>query len=141
MGKILTCRACRADLSGMLTILSTKDPAVTVPEYRNGEPFGPPGVAYKSWKPLAKAFDGPPVSLGFVPQFWLNPADVAGRVRNTTRRCRGELRPLNGCCGIAGLNGPNQQCLCGAGVGTLQSDCFTPHVFVPEPGATEWQNE
>lgn len=135
MQQRLICRGCSAELSGMLTILSTKDPAVTVPDHRDGEPFGPPGVAYKSWEPLAKAFEGPPVPLQFVPQFWLNPADVAGRVRDTTNRCR-----LNGCCGLDGMNGPNQQCACGAEVGTLQSDCWTAHIFVPEPDATEWRD-
>jgi len=72
--------------------------------------------------------------LQFVPQYWLNPIDVAGRVEDVDDACR-----LNGCCGPSGHSGPNQQCRgCGQEVGTLMADCWTDHVFVPEPKQTYW---
>lgn len=135
MRKILICSACGTELSGVLTILSTKDPAVTEPCHVDGEPLGPAGTAYKSWKPLAEAMAGPPVPLQFTPQYWLHPDDVAGRVQDTKQGVR-----LSGCCGLAGLNGPNQLCACGAEVGTLINDCWTAHIFVPEPDATDWRD-
>jgi hypothetical protein len=40
-----------------------------------------------------------------------------------------------GCCGLDGLDGPNQSCAsCHAVLGTARTDCWTPHEirFVPE---------
>jgi hypothetical protein len=136
MKKSLACRACDARLTAPLTILSGKDPSVTAPEFRDREPFTEPGTVFKSYEPLVRSFRNEPAPLEFVPQVWINPDDLTDVVRLTKNR-----RRLRGCCGISGLNGPNQLCACGAEIGTLQTDCFTPLVFVAEPDATDWIEE
>ncbi len=134
MRQTLKCCACGAALTKPVTILSTKDPAVGDPKHVAGKPISQPGTAYKSWKPQEWAIEGERPALDFTPQFWINPADVAAGVQATNKRDR-----IGGCCGLAGSNGLNQTCRCGTEIGTLRTDCWTDHVFVPEPTATEWQ--
>ena len=133
-GKALFCTACGAQLTEALAIRSGKDPKVARPEPSVGQPLTPRGKAYKSYEPIERSYAEAPAPLEFVPQYWLNPGDLGDPVRMTKRRDR-----LGGCCGVAGTNGPNQLCSCGAEVGTLRADCWAPHVFIPEPGATEWR--
>jgi hypothetical protein len=133
MRRALVCGKCGEALSRPLTIWSTKDPAVPPPVHRDGGPLTEAGVAYKSWQAQQWAGDGERVRLDFTPQYWINPIDLAKSLKAVT-----DVQRLGGCCGLAGMNGPNQRCACGAEVGTLRSDCWTDHVFIPEPDATEW---
>jgi hypothetical protein len=134
MKKALFCTGCGAQLTSALTIRSGKDPKVAKPEWGDRQPLTPPGEAFKSYEPMDRSYSDEPAPLEFVPQYWVNPADVGDKVRMTKRRER-----LGGCCGESGTKGPNQNCGCGAQVGTLRADCWTPHVFIPNPDATEWR--
>lgn len=53
--------------------------------------------------------------------FLLNLADL----QNTARHS--DLRRLNGCCGLDGMDGYNLQCANGHEVGTERSDCWQAH--------------
>jgi hypothetical protein len=55
--------------------------------------------------------------------------------RNLSRHAN--LARLNGCCGLDGLDGPNQLCACGAEVATEKSDCWMAHALIFEDGAVE----
>jgi len=134
--KMLTCAACGARLTGPLTILSGKDPAVVHPKHRDGEPLTPPGTAFKSWDPIERSFGDVPSRLEFTPQYWLNPDDLTDAVSLT-----GDWKRLGGCCDEAGMNGPNQVCACGAEIGTVQRDCYQARVFIPAPHATDWTED
>ena len=136
MKKRLICNACGVELTGPLRILSGKDPSVTAPEHVDRAPLTESGVAFKSYDPIMRSFADDPAPLEFTPQYWLNPDDLTDAAGNTQNN-----RRLSGCCGISGLDGPNQVCRCGAEVGTLQTDCFTPRVFIPEPGGTTWADD
>lgn len=133
MKQMLICNACGARLTGALDVQSGKDPSVSSPKIVDREPLTPQGTAYKSYEPMVRSYGGPTEPLDFAPQYWVNPADLADEVRLTKR-----LQRLNGCCGLAGLDGPNQLCTCGEEIGTLRTDCFTPLVFIPEPKTTCW---
>jgi hypothetical protein len=133
MRKSLYCKACRIRLTAPLAIRSGKDPAVRMPEIVDREPIVAPGIAFKAWTAVPWVYREPGEPLNFVPQYWLNPADLTDVV--TILRGRGRS---HGCCGITGFDGPNQLCRCKAEIGTLQDDCMTPKVFIPEPDATEW---
>lgn len=136
MKGVFHCRKCGAALTGELTVLSTKDLAVAPPDLRDSEPVCPAGTAFKSHEPLQHSADpANPEPLDFTPQFWTNPLDFDAAVRPTR-----DIRRLNGCCGLAGCDGPNMLCrVCEAEVGTMQSDCWTPLIFVPHPSNTEFR--
>lgn len=133
MRKSLHCNRCGARLSAPLVIASGKDPAIRKPEAVDRQPLVARGLAFKSWEPQSWLHTGPGHPLHFAPQYWLNPDDLTRAVRDTPVKGR-----LGGCCGVTGLNGPNQVCECRAEVGTLQDGCMTPRVFIPEPEATNW---
>ena len=129
------CKACGKRASDDLTIHSSKDPTVALPECRDQQPICERGVAYKSYEPLDRA-PSPhnPAPLDFIPQYWMNPGDVAAFAKHSKKRGR-----LGGCCGIAGMSGPNMICSgCKTEIGTKQSDCFTPLIFVPHPDNMEF---
>ena len=130
------CKSCGAELTGELEIKSLKDPAVAKPDLADREPVCAVGNGYKSFEPLMDSGDNAAIwPLQFAPQFWLNLDDVS-----TTTKQIGGVRRLIGCCGVSGLDGPNRGCVkCGTEVGTEQSDCFTPLIFVPEPENTEFR--
>jgi hypothetical protein len=142
--QMLFCATCGTQLTGPLTIWSGKDPSVPKPEHEDLMPVTPAGIAYKSYEPIMRSVSGAPeivlasmpvpVPLEFSPQFWINPDDLTEAVRQTKKK-----RRLQGCCGLDGCNGPNQICRCGSEIGTRQSDCWTPSVFIPQPEATFWQ--
>lgn len=136
MKGVFHCRKCGAALTGELTMLSTKDPVVVSPELRDGEPVCPAGTAFKSHEPLQRAITpGRRALLEFVPQFWANPQDFKAAIEETR-----VIGRLNGCCGLDGCDGPNMLCrVCEAEVGTMQSDCWTPLIFVPHPSNTEFR--
>jgi hypothetical protein len=134
MRKSLHCAACGTQLSAPLEILSGKDPAVPEPDFEDGKPLTARGIGFKSYEPTPVFGDG--VQLRFTPQYWLNPEDLTGAVRLTRNRKR-----LGGCCGLAGIDGPNQLCRCGAEIGTLRTDCWSPRLFIPEPTKTIWTDE
>ncbi|PAX07711.1 hypothetical protein [Sphingomonas lenta] len=132
MRRTLVCGRCGGPLTRPLIIWSTKDPATPAPVHRDGAALTEPGAAYKSWQAQQWSSDGTRVPLDFTPQYWINPLDLTEAVRAVT-----DARRLNGCCGLDGCDGPNQRCECGAEIGTLRSDCWTDHVFIPEPDATD----
>ena len=135
MNMALFCGACGVQLTPPLAILSGKDPAVTAPEHKDQMPLTQRGTAFKSYEPLRRTLGEKTDPLEFVPQVWVNPEDLLDVVRLTK-----DGRRLNGCCGLDGCGGPNQLCVFGAEIGTLMSDCWTPHVFVAEPGTTVWND-
>jgi hypothetical protein len=132
--KALFCTSCGAQLTCPLEIVSGKDPSVPAPDIRDGQPITSSGIGYKSYEPIERSCEAEPGKLEFTPQFWLNPADLRDAVRLPKKS-----RRLNGCCGLDGCDGPNQVCRCGAEVGTLKTDCWTPLVFIPQPDVTEWR--
>lgn len=136
MKQILCCAACEARLTPPLSIVSGKAPGVIPPEYEEGKPLTPRGIAFKRWEAIERSYSDVPALLEFVPQYWLNPDDLTEAVRETRN-----ARRLNGCCGLDGCDGPNQICQCGSDVGTLRTDCWTPRVFVPDPHHTNWITE
>jgi hypothetical protein len=136
MTKALVCTACGAPLTRLLAVRSGRDPNVRAPEFRARQPLTPEGQAFKAYEPIERSYGKEPSLLEFTPQYWLNPADVSDAVRMTQW-----IKRLGGCCGEAGTQGPNQICGCGAFVGTLRADCWSPHVFIPDPAATEWRDE
>lgn len=125
---------CRADERGYGSV--DKDPAVASPDLRDGEPICEAGTAFKSYKPLQHSHDpASPAPLEFTPQFWANPLDFEAAIQPTRDTSR-----LSGCCGLDGCDGPNMLCrLCKTAIGTMQSDCWTPLIFVPEPGTTKFR--
>jgi hypothetical protein len=129
MRQSLYCTICGARLSARLELLSTEEQA---PVFEDRKPLTIPGVGFKSYGPMVAGCE----HLGFLPQYWLNPDDLTPAVRQTDKSDR-----LSGCCGLAGCDGPNQLCQCGAEVGTLQSDCWTSLVFIAEPASTTWIDE
>lgn len=136
MKGVFHCRKCGAALTGEITVLSTKDPTVAAPELRDGEPVCLAGTAFKSHVPLQRAMaPGRRVPLEFVPQFWANPQDFETASEETW-----VIGRLNGCCGLDGCDDPNMLCrVCTAEVGTMQSDCWTPLIFVPDPNNTDFR--
>lgn len=136
MKGVFHCRNCDAALTGEITVLSTKEPEIALPDLRDGEPVCLAGTVFKSHEPLQRAMTpGRRAPLEFVPQFWANPQDFEASIEKT-----GDVRRLAGCCGLDGCNGPNMLCrVCHAEVGTMQSDCWTPLIFVPEPENTEFR--
>lgn len=136
MKKILCCKACEARLTPALTLVSSKAPGIIPPEQEEGKPLTPRGTVFKSWEPIERSHGDQTALLEFAPQYWLNPEDIDETVRNTRDPHR-----LNGCCGLDGCDGPNQICGCGAQIGTLRTDCWTPHLFVPDPTTTNWIEE
>lgn len=93
----------------------------------------PRGTGFKAWEATPWLYRDPGEPLSFVPQYWLNPEDLTDAVRLSRNSSR-----ISGCCGIAGINGPNQLCQCKREIGTIQDDCMMPRVFIPEPDATIW---
>lgn len=133
MRKSLYCKTCHLRLSAPLEIVSSKDPAVTAPVIEDRKPLVPRGTAVKSWQAVPWIYRERGEPLSFVPQYWLHPYDLTDGVKLSRNLSR-----TIGCCGIGGFNGPNQLCHCKSEIGTLQDDCMTPKVFIPEPEATEW---
>lgn len=131
--KVLTCNMCNARLTVPLEIRSGKDPSVIHPTQIDRLPLTESGIAFKAYEPIERSYGGKPAALEFVPQYWVNPEDVTEAVRMTKNMLR-----LNGCCGLDGCDGPNQICECGAEIGTLRTDCWTPTVFIPVPQTTLW---
>ena len=136
MKGVFHCTSCGTALTGEITVLSTKDPAVTTPPLNDAQPVCDPGMAFKSYKSLQWSHDpAHSAPLEFTPQFWANPRDFEAAIKETR-----DIRRLAGCCGLDGCNGPNMVCrLCKAEVGTMQSDCWTPLIFVPDPNNTEFR--
>lgn len=125
--EILTCRGCRERLSLPLTHWLPDEN----PRPQSGSCIIPSGKKYvpdKAYRPV-------PEYLSFMPQIWMNPADVLDVVGNSGIEGR-----MDGCCGPDGGRGPNRVCRCGAHVGTEVTDCMYPWVFIPEPVQTVWRN-
>jgi hypothetical protein len=130
----LMCIGCGSELSGALEILSSKDPSTPKPDFEDQKPITAAGKALESWEPMQSGYQ---VELNFVPQYWMNPSDIENNIIAID-----DPSKLNGCCGYDGSDGPNMCCkTCNAVVGTRQSDCWTPNVFIPKPNATRWVSE
>ena len=136
MKGIFHCRNCGAALTGEITVMSSQDLAVAPAHLRDGEPPCPTGTAFKSHEPLLRSLTANHrVPLEFVPQFWAHPQDFELAIVQTA-----DVRRRAGCCGMSGCDDPNMLCrACKAEVGTMQSDCWTPLIFVPEPDYTEFR--
>lgn len=136
MKGVFHCRKCQTALTGEITVRSTKDPAIATPSLRDAQPVCAAGTAFKSHKPLQRSMTpGRQAPLEFVPQFWTNPQDFAAAIEETHNTAR-----LAGCCGLDGCNGPNMVCcVCNTDIGTMQTDCWTPLIFVPDPDNTEFR--
>jgi hypothetical protein len=127
---ILTCSQCHRPLSTVLRVEREDDARTAAIEWQDNMVTIRKGVAHLSSTSIQL---GNP-KLEFTPQVWLNPEDLADRVRNIDDYSR-----LNGCCGLDGCDGPNQVCVgCGNEVGTLQSDCWTSTQFIVEPSGVDW---
>lgn len=131
MTKALYCNRCGVRLSVGVTVLSSNDPAVAMPEGEGGKPIVPPGTAFKSWAAVPWLYREPGEPLNITPQYWMHPDDLDADVRLSD-----DVGRTIGCCGVSGISGPNQLCRCGAEIGSLHEDCFLPHFFIPEPAAT-----
>jgi hypothetical protein len=136
MKGVFHCKGCGSALSGEIALQSLKDPAVPQPAMLDQEPVCPVGTGYKSYEPFQRSFDRRrPAPLEFSPQYWLNPEDVLKACRITKKHER-----TSGCCGISGNGLPNLLCrTCRTEVGTMQADCFTPRIFIPDPKKTEFR--
>jgi DNA-directed RNA polymerase subunit RPC12/RpoP len=82
------------------------------PERPPGHEIAPPRMAQGTYK------------LNYNASLWiLNPDDVPGTALHP------DARRLNGCCGLAGHDGPNLVCAnCGADVATKECDCWTDNL-------------
>ena len=135
MDGIFHCAGCGTALTCRISVGSLKDPSVEPPVLEDQQPVCEPGEGIKSYGPLVRSFGERTHPLDFAPQFWLHPDDVGETTEWTRDRGR-----LTGRCGIAGSDGPNIICRnCGSEVGTVQTDCYTPFIFVPEPKNTEFR--
>jgi hypothetical protein len=125
MKRVLYCKACGSPLTPVLTIVNEKTPGVSPPgEIAERYPM-PPGMAFE-WPQAFRRF----------PEVWINLGDMPGEPLYTPHKKR-----LNGCCGLDGCDGPNRVCRCGEHIGTEQSDCWSPRVFVPDAETTAWKDE
>ncbi|MEP0390961.1 hypothetical protein [Erythrobacter sp.] len=132
------CKSCGSTLTEQIDVLSLKDPSVPQPDWADQEPMCGQGKAYKSLEPFERSYDpAKPALLEFSPQYWLNIDDIEETTKFTSKSGR-----LSGCCGLGGCDGPNILCKsCGAEVGTMKSDCWTPLVFIPDKRNTEFKRE
>ena len=130
------CKDCGSALSGEIALQSLKDPAVPQPAMLDQQPVSPVGTGYKSYEPFEWSYNpGKPAPVEFLPQYWLNPEDVLKACRFTRKPER-----MIGCCGISGNGLPNLLCRkCRTEVGTMQADCCTPRIFIPDPNNTEFR--
>ncbi|MFE3109246.1 hypothetical protein ACFXKJ_25205 [Kitasatospora indigofera] len=153
---VFVCSACGLSITGLLTGL-TEMPArpgdqghpkadgsrratATVPLgffALEPEPWGAPLVPTDECR---EVFPGGPcvadpdgdgflVSVGPRNTVVLHPDDARG-----LREDSDVFRHCSGCCGLHGRAGMNQQCPCGAHVGTLINDCNTAYELHLEPG-------
>jgi len=129
---VLCCARCGAVLSRPVQIGAAPDmpaPALVV-----GEAPIAAGAAFCSREPLHRRLNGRPRwHLETAPQVWMSLDDLLAAVRIAEDAAR-----RSGCCGLDGCDGPNRVCGCGAYVGTEQSDCWMPRLFVPDPVTTRW---
>lgn len=134
MKEQLICRHCHSILSQPITIADGNKQGIAAPELNLGQSLTPSGNAYRSYKPYRKSYGQKPDPLDFVPQIWMNREDIT-EVESTFDHSR-----LNGCCGFDGCGGPNIICAqCKTHIGTMMSDCWTPHFFIPDPNNTIWK--
>ena len=132
---ILYCKACRRALTRAVTMVSGRDPGVVPPELEDMQSPTAGGTVFKSYESYRHALSDPRHLLQYIPQVWMNLADLLGEARFTPK-----LERRFGCCGLDGCDGPNRICECGEHIGTESSDCWTPRMFIPDPAATQWQN-
>jgi len=109
MRTVIHCRSCRRRLSAVLTAEALADPSSAEPD----EALVPAGSLHRS--------DGT-VFSGSADCLVINAKDKRRLVRRSGAS--------TGCCGLDGLDGPNQLCACGAEVATEHSDCRAPHAVV-----------
>lgn len=136
MKQELICRECTKALSVPLTRLEGRDVKHIRPPWTVGEPISEPGLALTLKIPFETIaqLSGSKALLNFTPCHILYPYDLTKYAKFRKRK-----NLLFGCCGIAGINGPNMICGCGSIIGTIKTDCFTPHVFIPNNETTKWQ--
>tara|TARA_R110002072_G_scaffold299849_1_gene475950 strand:+ start:724 stop:1152 length:429 start_codon:yes stop_codon:yes gene_type:complete len=134
---VLCCKACGTTLTRAVEIVLRADSESGTPDWTPKKPVTPPGQAFRMTQAYAWSTDpSTAVHLGHVPIEFLNVDDIGPSVKLTRKS-----QYLNGCCGLDGCDGPNQICQCGNEIGTLKSDCWTPHTFIPFPDGTRWEVE
>ncbi len=121
---VMTCRSCGASLTARVRKTDSSELRRHVGGQR---PTVPSGVFFINERPVTVDVWYPKERRRetvehFPPgSYVLNPDD----------RIPGALAPVpgrdGGCCGLDGTDGPNQQCACGAIVGTAWTDCWTQY--------------
>lgn len=132
---ILRCKRCGSVLSNPVSIYGAEEGNGGEPTFVDNEHLIESGRAFRSEKPYRWSENGPRNHLDFVPQIWMTIRDLLPAVTLTD-----DVSRLNGCCGLAGCDGPNRVCACGAEVGTEMSDCWTSLLFIPNPDETVWSS-
>ncbi|MFF9607408.1 hypothetical protein ACF1GY_34865 [Streptomyces sp. NPDC014684] len=113
---VFSCSACQQRISPDLREVPMPPP---VTEEASGHRFLPPLM------PRGSYAVSPHTGV-----FVLNPDDISKVARHPDRG------RLNGCCGLAGLDGPNLVCdACGTEVATQQSDCWSQQLIALVPDA------
>lgn len=132
MRGVFHCKGCGGPITGVIEVRSLKDPSVKRPSLKPQQPVAGYKSRYKSYHPgdWSKQKVAAPE-----PTYWLNPDDVKPHSKYINGRCMG-------CCGLAGLDGPNHKCAeCGTEIGTEESDCYTPYIFITETKNVEFKRE
>jgi hypothetical protein len=90
------------------------------------EPFGPPYVSVPAGGPAALTYADVLAADGARGTVVLHPDDLVIERHWISGRAVG-------CCGPAGMDGPNLKCACGSEIATEVNDCYTPHEVRLEP--------
>jgi hypothetical protein len=135
---VFACLRCRAALTDDLDEM----PFAELPEPASPSDLQP-GEHCPAWVPVGRfAVDADPFGPPHVPSPGNERFLVSAGDRNTVlinpddmlvRRSHPDISRRNGCCGLAGCDGPNLVCSCGAEVATESSDCWTAQVVRLQP--------
>ncbi len=136
MRGVFHCGGCGEPITGVIDVHSLKDPLVKRPLIKEKQPIAPLGVGYKSrHRSYNRSGWSKELAANQEPTYWLNPDDVKPFSNYISKRCMG-------CCGIGGHDGPNHVCAnCGTEIGTEESDCYTPYIFISESNNIQFKRE
>ena len=120
---IIKCKQCDLNLTGQLTELTNADKL----NETDNEDFIKVGYFFISDGDFYRDSKG---------KIIINKKDL------TNSKNHSDLKRLNGCCGLDGMDGPNKTCTNGHDIGTEYSDCWIPHCIIFERELTkigEWE--